>query len=318
MEDWLDLEGPQGMLELARIYGQRLQENPDEFVYDNGLLGERGPAFRSALEQAALQDGYIKIYLDYLLEREPIYAAGEPVDREKIRQVRRQQVRQEHTLESILQDAQNKVGRYPGRYAIFGRYAEQEELDLIYAHLLSEMDEGVLIRLLSVFRGAKLPQFARRIYQWADGETQNSDLQSAALYALAQVCDERVHQLARQKVETGSLLGANQNALDLFTCNYDASDAVRIAASLARLKPSIEDAHSLGYSIRGLVGAHKDPALADALLWAYENTPCGFCRYQIVESLHEFGRLPPEIAAECAFDAEDDLRAFIHNSSSSA
>jgi hypothetical protein len=43
----------------------------------------------------------------------------------------------------------------------------------------------------------------------------------------------------------------------------------------------------------------------------YETTPCEFCRESIVRKLIKDGALPDYIAAECAYDSNQDLRALI-------
>ena len=56
VEDWLDLEGAEGMLQLARVYGRRLLDNPEDFVNDRLLEYEGHPDFRDILKQKASTD----------------------------------------------------------------------------------------------------------------------------------------------------------------------------------------------------------------------------------------------------------------------
>jgi len=51
VEDWLELAGVDGMLQLARIYGQRLLTNPDDLVNEYLLDYEEYPDFRGILNK---------------------------------------------------------------------------------------------------------------------------------------------------------------------------------------------------------------------------------------------------------------------------
>jgi hypothetical protein len=298
------VEGLQGGLDLARIYGQRLLDDPNETIPDELLEYPDLPELMATLQQAARTENTVRTYLDYIEKEE----AKPVVDREKMRQERRDIGRLEYPIDKILIDAKNKVGEYPGHYMQSGIYATPDELETVYRHILNESDPEVLVRLLWIFRRAMLPRLDDKLFNWANGS--HEKLRSAAIAALSRVKDERVHQLARQKAETGSLLGADQHALDLFSNNYESGDATLITSSLAEIEPNLGEAHSLGYSLRKVVEKNNDPALAEALLWVYENTPCGVCRFFAIKQLHEWGSLPQEVLFECKYDAEDDIREF--------
>ncbi len=109
-------------------------------------------------------------------------------------------------------------------------------------------------------------------------------------------------------METGQLLGADQEALNLFLYNYDDQDADLIARGLAGLHPDAEEAHSLGYSAMELAEKVPGQELAETVEWVYEQTPCTFCRYKAVEWLDQLGLLTPAQRYECQFDANEDIR----------
>ena len=106
-------------------------------------------------------------------------------------------------------------------------------------------------------------------------------------------------------------MGTDDQSLGLFLHNYDSSNSALIAKGLDGLHPDSEDAHSLGYSIRELAGRYDDPGLVDAMLWVYEETPCGFCRYQAIRWLDHHGQLTEILRFECQYDAEEDIQAFV-------
>ncbi|GEM_PF-2240129 len=306
---WIEIEGADGMLELARIYGHRLLLNPDDFVPDDLLsVNDAEQGFKEILFQHAQEEPGIKAYWDYLEARGVLNPRSAPIDQEAAKRLRHERLRQQHGLESILQDARNKLGEYPGRYALFGRHATADELKEIYTHLMSETDAAIRLRLLWVFRRAPLPELNEMIFHWADGT--DDALREASIAALAQKEDEQVHCLARSKARAGKLVGADSEALDLFLSNYDSDDAHLISQALVSLNPLMEDAHTLGYSVARLAKQKRDAALADALKWVYENTPCTNCRYTVVEQLGMLQQLDDALLYECQFDSAEDIRAF--------
>ena len=309
VEEWLDLEGVRGMLELARIYGRQLLRDPERFVVIELLVNERHPEFRQALSEAAKDDPEIKAYYAAALEREKELFNREPIDLETDRQARHERARREYPLERILTNARAHKGKYPGRYMDFGRHATPEELETVFTQLLREPDPAVQMRLLWVFRRAILPRLDPQIFAWANGEDEG--LRSAAIAALARISDPQGHRLAREKVETGQLLGADQEALNLFLINYEGQDAGLIARGLAGIHPNAEEAHRLGYSAMELAEKVPGQELAEAVVWVYEQTPCAFCRYKAVKWLDQLGLLTAEQLRECPYDANDDIRKMV-------
>jgi len=307
-EEWLELAGVEGVIDLARIYGQRLITNPDETPSDYlGWSNEIESAYQAALLQQAKTDPAIAAYCKYL-EAHGAFTPRQPVDREAARQQTRQRIREQSTLNQILDEAKNGVGEYPGRYTTFGRYATLEELETVYTTLLATMDYVARVRLLWVFRRAPLPRLADVFLDWATAD--NEELRSAAIEALAGVTDARVHALAREKIANGHLTGADREVLDLFLHNYHSEDAQLIASALSTVELEADwDAHSLSWSLIDLGKNHAGPELIAALRWAYENNPCTNCRYEIVKLLDHFGALEDTLLQECLHDAEEDTRA---------
>ncbi len=325
VEDWVDLEGREGLLEVARIYGRRTRLNPQDCVPANILyMGDSEHEIKAVLFQAAQTDPDIKAYWDYLEDRGafddpprsglPARLAAladtvaEALADPAAQQRQREKVRKKYSVESILQDARNRVGEIPSQYDQFGRYATADELKEIYAHLVNETDAAVQLRLLWVFRRAPLPELNEMFFRWADG--MDAELRSAAIATLAQTADERVHELARAKVRAGQLVGPDCGALGLFLNNYATEDARLITQALSSLDTNVNDVHRLASDLADLAEEVRDVALADALKWGYENTPCINCRSRIVKQLSVVGRLDAERLFECGYDADEEIRAF--------
>ncbi len=295
---WIELTGVEGVIDLARIYGQRLLVDPnDNPHYDYFWDDKFEQLYQAALFQAAQNDPAISAYWTY---RE--------IDRKAVAQERWQRIQEKYPLDRILADARNGVGKYR-TYSAFGRYARPEELETVYTTLLTAADDVTRVRLLWVFHLEPLPQLADVLFDWAmNGD---EDLRRAAIFALEQVTDARVHALARSKVMSSHLHGANSYALGLFLHNYHTEDAALINTVLVTIQPETdEDAHNLGSSLIILAGQHDDPELTPALHWVYENTPCAFCRHSAVEHLDQFEALDDTLLQECLHDAEEDTRDF--------
>ncbi len=324
--DWLELDGREALLELARIYGQRLRRNPLDRVPDGLIYAEiPGHTVKEVLLESARTDADVKVYWDYLeahgaFEPGPGYALGSPRVRALLERFdigsedgilqakQRQWVRQRYSVETVLEGAQGKGPEDLAHYATFGRHATPDELKQIYTHLLNETNESVQARLLWVFRRARLPELDDRLFGWAVGS--HVALRHASIAALSHSTDERVHKLARWKASAGELSGPDQEALGLFLNNYTRDDADLIAQSLRSLAPDPGDAHSLIRDLADLAEKQRDAALAEALKWGYENTPCTNCRYELVKQLSLVGQLDEQLRYECEFDAAEEIRAF--------
>jgi hypothetical protein len=308
-DEWVELKGIEGIVELARIYGERLISDSSDRPYDLLFCNdETGRGHRATLLQYAQTDTAIAIYLGYLEEQ----GVCQTVDPEVAKQNRRERIRDKYTLTKILNDAKNGVGDFPGYYVTFGRYALPEELETVYSYLLSESEDVVRTRLLWVFRRTPMPQLSDSFFTWAVSE--NEELRGASIAALAQVSDLRVHNLARLKAKNRELLGADSEALDLFLHNYQNEDARLIMQALASVNlETEEDYHSLGYSLIKLAEKQDAVELSDALKWAYENTPCTNCRHRIVILLDRFQQLNETLLHECLYDANEDIKQLAEN-----
>jgi len=307
VHDWIEIEGVMGMLDLARIYGQRLLD----FSYDRPLstLIDIKPEFGEILLQHKDSEPTLKVYWDYLKKngKTKPYSTLTTSEKDNIWK-KREKVFTKYGIERIIGNALNGKGKYPGYFARFGVHATKKELASIYDILINETEDKVRVRLLWVFRRAQLPALNDVFFEWATGES--DDLVSATIAALARVSDKRIHELAKNKVVSGKLLGPNKESLKLFRENYEGPDALMISEALSKITPDPADAHSLGYSILNLVKEYKDVNLTDALIWVYENTPCTNCRHNIIEQLEVLNQLPDEILFECQFDASNSIREF--------
>lgn len=304
--DLIDVYGNKAVLDLANVFGKRLLKSPGtEISY--GFYCNRD--IRKLLSDSSSSNPEIKAFWDYIVKSG--HLVNKELTREQMKidkQKRRRMFRKKYPLKKIIEDAQNGVGRYPDHYVSFGEYATERELKKICNQILTEQDEEVRMRLLWIFRRAVLPRYSFKYFNWANSE--HKGLRIASIAALAQVWDKRVRRLARTKLKTCQILGADSEVLDLFFENYKSSDSKLIIKTLNSVKPGPDDAHNISLSIISLAENYKDPRLTDALIWVYENTPCIMCRGRIVSVLYELGSLNDSILRECLYDANEYTRKF--------
>jgi len=308
-EELIELDGVDGFIELAKIYGQRLLDDPEDFVSDNLIFrdDDNAETFKEILYQQAKQEPQSKAYWDYLQKRR-VFEPRKPIDRDAVRRQSKIRVRQQYPLDRIINDAREGKGQYPGYYVNFGRHATPSELQQIYSLLLNETDTSIQLRFLWVFRRTEMPQLYPRLFDWANGT--NEPLRSASIAALSQISDKQVHTFARKKIQNNELTGPDNEAIYLFINNYENGDAQLITQSLSILDPDDEDTHSLAYNVIELADKQNDPNLAGAMKWVYHNTPCTNCRYSSVIHLDKFKQLEDSLVQECLFDASEEIRTF--------
>lgn len=299
--------------ELARLYGRRLQNEPDgdlpllnELTEEPDILAK----FENILQESATSDTEIRAYLTYWHQAKKAHqeASWSKYSQEERLNLTRERIRRELPLEKIFRDASAEEGEFPGHYAQFGRYATQEELAIVLQRLERETSEGVCQRLLWVFRRANLPQVSPKIWQLASSKKR--EIRSAALEALAQLQDKRVGELGRSRLLSGEFTESDSETLDLFIRNYLPGDEELIMTGLRGLVPTPENAHSLCWSLLAITEKNASPCFLPVLDWVYEMTPCANCRFRSLRLLHNLGGMSQDIIRECLFDAEEDIRHF--------
>jgi hypothetical protein len=301
------LDGLAAVEELARRYGKLLLDQPDEGWRINlsSLTDETDCALQAEprLRELAQTDAAIKAFLN----NDPVPRAHEETSEEARQEAVRDRTRLELPLEKILSDAAIGVGKYPSQYMRFGRHATREELQLVLARLAVEEDVKARVRLLWVFRRAPLPELHPRVWELAHAA--DHETQEAAMEALAQHRDSRIGNLARAKLVSTDFSPRNAEVLDLLINNYEAGDEVVLMSALRRLPPGDDfEVHSLCFSILAICKNNGGAPALDMLRWCYEATPCTLCRCKAVAAMIARDSLPPDIAQECHYDANEETR----------
>ena len=312
-EEWMEIGGIEAMLELVRIYGERLLADTEGNVPGSEIFPDCSISkeYREVLIEYSEKEPSVKAYLQYLEKKQSLLG---PVSNIKIlkadnfkeaSQRPREHGYRESEVNSIIELAKNKKYEYPGRYFSFGRFASKEELDTIYSYFLAEKDDDIRLRLLWVFTGGQAPFIDGSLFELANGN--NEHLRWTAIRVLSHLSDSRIHELAVSKLKTKQITGIDNDALDLFINNYTGEDADLIAITLLPMNPEYVDAFSLARSIIKIAENNHDVALVDILKWAYEVTPCSHCRNRVITIMDSLNYFNGEILYECQFDSNEDI-----------
>ncbi len=222
----------------------------------------------------------------------------------------RDELLREYPVERIIALASNGKAESRRLYSRFGRWARNEDLNILLQHLRCETDPEACLRLLWVFGKAKLPHLDARIWELAHDD--DPRLQAAAVKALSSLCDPRVGELGRQRLRDNNFSAGKSDDIELFVNNYQAGDEELILAALERLAPNDDEAHDLGMSARRVCSHNNSPALTCVASWIYRTNPCTICRNDGVELMLQWESLPAAIAEECVCDASNDTRSLMN------
>lgn len=299
--EWVKLDGLPALLEVARRAGQWLRQNSEEgwqgWPFLDSLLEEcqLEQAGREALVQAAETDADIAAFFKF-------NSARDETKPDTISYADR--FRQSWPVSRIIDDAYRHIGDFPGNYTRFGRYAGTDDLQLIWQKLLECEDEAACCRLLWVFRRTPIPALHARVLGWLDSN--NVQLQEAAIEALGRIQDIKIAQEAQKRLQTDP---ANHTLLPLLRLNAEYVDNPFFNLILQRLPTSDDDtAHDIGSDLLDVANDCPQLSTPALLNWIYEHTPCSICRSSAVHRLHERGLLTEQQLEECRNDADSSTR----------
>jgi hypothetical protein len=127
--------------------------------------------------------------------------------------------------------------------------------------------------------------------------------------ALTHVIHPAVRALAFRLVDTRA--ECRGETIALMAPNYEQGDH-RIVLRWFEEEEDHETQHSLGSDLIDFWRRNPDEeSEVPMLLCLYEKGPCSVCRERAVKRLMERGALPEELRAECAWDANDEIRDLV-------
>ncbi len=302
----IELHGLEGLTHVAKIIGRRmLNDNGywDGCTYDYAceLLGKE--KVDKYFVQLANTDPSITAYLKDSHEICKLWSKPSKKDAaEKVRD----RTRKELPLAKIRTFIE-EGNSHPSRCLRFGRYATDEEINILYKILLKEEREDQLIRGLWVFRSRELPTLDEKIFSLI--KSSREDLRLAAIAALMHTSHPRVREIA---ISLYNAEDVNRfvEGIDLFVNNYQLGDHRYIERALIE-NDDKNILFSICYDILKVYEENPEKGMLKCLLWVYENNPCAHCREKSIELLIENNILPASIKDECQFDCSEDIKKIV-------
>lgn len=199
------------------------------------------------------------------------------------------------------------IGMSAHRLRFWGNAASTENLERAAYGLVATRDPGEQIRYLRIFKQTAFPLHASLLMDLA--VSTNEDLSRAAAAALALLTYPSVRDVAFHLV--GSHLAGRQYAIAMLDQNWEPNDH-EVVLSWFEGESDRDARHPMGMHLRQFWEHHPEPAAEVRMLFSlYEKGPCSFCREFVVRRLMDLGSLSASMRAECAFDANDDIRLLV-------
>ena len=295
--DFLHLGGINGLLFVAEGMGALLMTKPERV--DIGYLlsvsidecGEQETL--DALRKAGEQNPRIEAYR----------LAAEARERKALRPSEKPPVWSEsyEQIKSRLPEINIPLLR------LWGERANNEDFDLAAHGLIAARNAKEQAAYLHIFGRRQFPLDPSVLLPLV--EIEEEQIGFAAASALTHIAHPAVRELAFRLVETRSEL--RLEAVDLLARNYQAGDRTTMLRWFDKeQEPTV--LHSYAMDMEDFWKAHPDEESEVPMLLAlYAKGPCSFCREGVVRRLIELNALTEELRAECAYDANDDVRELV-------
>ncbi len=210
-------------------------------------------------------------------------------------------------VDEYCSDEKMRIGRR-NLLRRLGRKADKKVLVKVAKEIENIVDETRQTALLHVFINTEYPLPVDSLIRLA--YSRNKDLVSAAVSALSNIVDGRVHDLALNLIKDREICVDALGLLKLnFINDYDVIiNILKKEYELLKDKEYEFDFHSLTMAVRDIFENNKSPESLEILLFLYYNTTCSYCRSHIVEVMCENNILPDDIAEECQYDCVEEIR----------
>ena len=185
-----------------------------------------------------------------------------------------------------------------------GRTKDIEGLASMYPR---EEDPDIRASLLEVFSapGLQCECYLPLDDMIRDSASANEKLALSALNALSHVRNQRVHDMALEKMAAE---GVSHEVFNVLAFNYREEDDATLVAAAGRLGDMRQDALT---ALVHLVGRGSGVSLSNRmLLFLYGEVQCSHCREAVVLEMRRRGLLTDEMLSNCLHDANDDIRRY--------
>jgi hypothetical protein len=291
------IDGIQGFLFAASKIGALLISDPDAragWLLSDAIEAFGEPEAKAALLRAAASDQAVETYRS---RAEPLNAA-------------RSSSQSGHDFNSLnYEQLRPQLGlrRWRARLTIWGNNTSDGELKHAAQGLLSAQTPEEQIQHLRIFRWRPFPLDPAPLV--ALSLSREEKLGCAAANTLAQITHPSVRDTAYHlNLER---LPGREHAIGMLNRNLEPQDP-DLALNWFENELNPETLHRLQIDLRQIWEDHPEPASEVRMLHSlYEKGPCSFCRESVVKRLIELDRLSPSMRAECALDANYDVRGLV-------
>jgi len=296
--DFLELGGIEALLFVAEKIGALLREKPGEV--DCGYLLSRSldicgeQATWDALRQAGAKNPSIEKYKSVAEESQRrTVGPSKPKDFASL------------TYDQLFSEW---PGNKPYLLWKWGEQASDQELKSAAKGLIAAKDSKHQLAHLRIFARRRFPLDVRALLALVDIEENRVGF--AAMKALTHVADPAVRTLAFRLIDNRAM--CRGEAIDLLVQNYEPGDH-RIVLRWFQEEEDLEARHSMGSGLIVFWKRHPDEGTEVEMMRSlYEQGPCSVCREKAVKRLLERGALSDELRAECAWDANSDIRDLVN------
>jgi hypothetical protein len=189
----------------------------------------------------------------------------------------------------------------------WGERASDVEIERAAHGLVAARDPKDQLGHLRIFARRRFPLDIKILLRLVDVDQERVGF--AAAKALSQITHPAVRELALRLVDTRARWRGE--AIELLARNFQPGDH-SVAWDWFKAEQDLEVKHSMGMDLTDFWEHHPDEESEVAMLRdLYQLGPCSFCREKSVRRLIELNALTEEMRAECAFDANDEIRELI-------
>jgi hypothetical protein len=294
--DFVRMDGLSGLFFAAAKIGALIASRPKEV--DLGWLWSQAIEIcgeqeaQTALREAGAADPAIEAYRTAALERSITYGISRS---------------EQAATPSYEQLKSSLPGVRAYRLSMWGKHASAEDLELAANGLAAAQTPEEQIQHLRMFSKRAFPLDPGPLLALA--LSPNEGVASAAAVALKLITDARVRDAAFELVEQRR--EGRHSSIAMLSQNREPNDH-DIALRWFENESDRHTRHWMGMDLRSFWKRHPDPAGEIRMLSSlYERGPCSFCREYVVRRLLELESLSASIRAECAYDANDEVRSLV-------
>lgn len=296
-EEIVRLDGDEAFLFAARLRGRQLENRDwdwdDSVLIDESVkrLGEDRVRISLEAESDEATRRFREAWIRAKSDSEETKNAR-PTHADKMKQI---------PVADIIAAAESPETPYPYLRG-WGRWANENDLEMVFERLLSSHEPRIIANYLKVFSGREFPRIVPELVSLS--QHNDLDVRRRAISALENSSHPLVRELAEDELKKGVPGGL---ALGLLVKNYQDGDEQRIM-DLVALPDDAEEQHWLLKDATKILEENTKADCSQLGVAAYVLIPCSFCRHFAAKLLRDRQVAPPWLTEECRFDSEPDTR----------